>query len=145
MLPVTFFYPESKIRLTVQRNDGLSLHLDFKTNMSMCVLVHSGVTSNNATGYWQLGLENGAAIVSVITGRSRNFSIYPVKLGQNLNDGKWHNVKVEIVDGKVQLTVDYRLTDKEMIKESVIFSNKIYVGGSMQNPQAGLSSCLSFV
>lgn len=142
VLPVTFFYPESKIRLTSDRLDRLSLRLDFKTNYSMAVLAHSAHTNNDSVGYWQLGLENGAAIVSVVVGPSKNLSIYPVKIGRNLNDGKWHNVEVVITGGIIGLAVDYRQQKEEAARTPVLFSAKIYVGGSMEHPEAGFVGCM---
>ncbi|GAB6026571.1 hypothetical protein CHUAL_012986 [Chamberlinius hualienensis] len=141
-LPVTFFYPESKIRLTSSKEDSLSLYFDFKTNQSRAVLAHSGVVTDNLTGFWELGIEEGAVIFTVISDFSKNASVYPIKLGKDLNNGKWHNVKMSITKDRVELTVDFWETKQEELSNPATFSAKIYVGGSIQDPQKGFVGCM---
>lgn len=137
-LPVTFFYPESKIRLTAKQDDSLSFDFDFKTNQSRAVLAHSGVVNDTLTGYWELGIEEGAVIITVLS----NSSVYLVKLGEDLNNGKWHNVKMTIARDLIELTIDFWQTKKELLEKPVKFVTKIYVGGSTQDPQKGFVGCM---
>ncbi|XP_022086867.1 neurexin-4-like [Acanthaster planci] len=107
-------------------SQNFTISLKFRTFSASGLLVNNQLVSSTG-GYITVGLNDGTPVVILKTGTSRGIEIPGV--GSDLNDGRWHSVRLEMANNVIRWTVD-RETNLIQRTFSINTDENYFVGGT---------------
>ncbi|XP_077993034.1 contactin-associated protein-like 2 isoform X2 [Glandiceps talaboti] len=137
IVPITFPSREAYLRLVGRASNQFLVQFDFRAFDTDGLIVFNQLQDD---GWIMVSLQDGRLLTDVITATAG-----PIKMeaGENLNDGQWHSIRVEVKNNFAQLRIDGREWDTDRLI-NIQTTTRYYVGGAPTSvsEEGGFRGCM---